>query len=86
MKLHVQNLRQKREAIMTENKTRFSNVAEFDLPSTEHVFASAPMFRHFDAPANANDKVAGGGDSVHNQKTTVKAPGGHDASRQKDGG
>ncbi len=53
------------------------------LEQPDHLFTSAPV-RQANAPGVT--KTAGAGDSVKNQKSSTKAPGGHDASKQKDGG
>jgi len=53
------------------------------MPDTSTVFASPATYEPKPAPVM---KLAGGADSVRNQHSEVKAPGGKDASRQKDGG
>jgi len=53
------------------------------MPDTSAVFASPATYEPNPAPVM---KLAGGADSARNQHTETKAPGGKDASRQKDGG
>jgi hypothetical protein len=53
------------------------------MPDTSAVFASPATYQQNAAPPQ---KLAGNGDSVRGQHTDKKAPGGKDASRQKDGG
>jgi len=53
----------------------------FVLPESEHIFLGNEVFA-----AAAGDKVAGAGDSAKNLKTIVKAPGGNDAAKSRDGG
>ena len=56
---------------------------QFSMPDVSGVFASAATYRPVSATAA---KLAGAGDSVRDQKSDVKAPGGKDAAKQKDGG
>ena len=53
------------------------------MPDTSTMFASPATYEPKPAPVM---KLAGGADSARNQHSEVKAPGGKDASRQKDGG
>ena len=70
---------------MMTNLRDFDDVTVEALPEMEPNFASPAVFRAA-TPARAQDKVAGSGDSVKDNKTTVKADGGKDASKQRDGG
>lgn len=53
------------------------------ITEAEQVFSSAPVRQ---ATPSTTSKVAGGGNSVRDQKSTVKAAGGGDTNRQRDGG
>lgn len=53
------------------------------MPDTSTVFASPATYEPNPAPVM---KLAGGADSARNQHSEKKAPGGNDATRQKDGG
>ncbi len=54
------------------------------LPTGEYNFPASSLRRY--SLEDANDKVPGAADSVQNQKTTKKAPGGNDAAGMRDGG
>jgi hypothetical protein len=57
--------------------------ATLTTPDVSDVFASAATYQTASAEIT---KQAGSGDSVRNQKSSKKAPGGNDAAHQKDGG
>ena len=66
-------------------QTTISTVPDrFQLPSFEHLFAAAVMHAAED-DSNAVVKKTGTGDSG-GKRSSVKAPGGKDSRKQKDGG
>ena len=56
---------------------------QFALPSFDHLFFARII--DTSSAVAMNDKIDGAGDS-EGRATNVKAPGGHDASNQRDGG
>ncbi|MEA2999269.1 MAG: hypothetical protein QOH04_1645 [Sphingomonadales bacterium] len=70
---------------MTHDLQELARTDSLDTAEAERIFESPARTE----PAAANpphDKLAGAGDSVRNQRTATKAPGGHDAAKSRDGG
>ena len=71
---------------MTDHLSEFDPADAGVLPELDQIFSSERVVID---PVDADPppgKLAGGGDSVRNVHSARKAPGGKDASRQKDGG
>ncbi len=64
-------------------KDRVDRGEALAMPDVSDMFASEATYV---TTAAMSTKLAGSGDSVRNQKSEVKAPGGKDAARQRDGG